>query len=87
MWGSSAIYRLPFEVFIIALLSLILRIKSFSPFILTSDNVVISTFLLQPGQSVMIQPSVNDEEAEKLFSKITVVALPSGNNYIRQTNV
>jgi hypothetical protein len=33
----------------------------------------------------MVQPSVSDEEVKTLFPLLTIVALPSGKNYIRKT--
>ncbi|KAJ8960968.1 hypothetical protein NQ318_020271 [Aromia moschata] len=39
----------------------------------------------KPGQDVMVQPSVPEEEVKNLFPSLTVVALPSGKGYIRKT--
>ncbi|XP_045462790.1 peroxiredoxin-6-like [Harmonia axyridis] len=39
------------------------------------------------GQAVMIQPTLSNEEAKKLFPDMTVVALPSGNEYYRQSHI
>lgn len=38
-----------------------------------------------PGQDVMIQPSLPDAEAEKLFPGFRKVGVPSGKNYVRMT--
>ncbi|XP_044764102.1 peroxiredoxin-6 [Coccinella septempunctata] len=54
---------------------------------LTDKHKVATPVDWKPGQAVMIQPTVSDDEAKKLFPIMTVVALPSGNKYIRQTNV
>lgn len=41
---------------------------------------------MQPGNKVMIQPDVTDEEANKLFPKgYEKVSLPSGLDYVRTT--
>lgn len=47
------------------------------------DDILL--FLIQPGDSVMIQPTVPDEEVATLFPQITIVALPSGKGYMRKT--
>lgn len=41
----------------------------------------------QRGEDVMVQPSVSDEHCKNIFPSVTVVALPSGKNYIRKTGV
>jgi len=41
----------------------------------------------QKGDDVMVQPTVSDEDCKTLFPSITLVALPSGKNYIRKTSV
>ncbi|KAG5892413.1 hypothetical protein JTB14_003349 [Gonioctena quinquepunctata] len=38
-----------------------------------------------PGEDVMIQPTVKDDEVKTMFPSLTVVALPSGKGYIRKT--
>lgn len=40
---------------------------------------------MQFGSSVMIQPTVQQEELNTLFPQVTMVALPSGKPYLRQT--
>ncbi|CAH1183698.1 unnamed protein product [Phaedon cochleariae] len=38
-----------------------------------------------PGEDVMVQPTVSEDEVKTLFPSLTVVALPSGKEYIRKT--
>ncbi|KAK9892624.1 hypothetical protein WA026_021003 [Henosepilachna vigintioctopunctata] len=54
---------------------------------LTDKHKVATPADWKPGRPVMIQPSLNDEDAKTLFPVMTVVALPSGNKYIRETNI
>lgn len=43
-------------------------------------------FYFQPGEKVMILPTVKDEEAEKLFKgQIERISMPSGIGYVRTT--
>lgn len=43
-------------------------------------------FALQPGDSVMVVPTLPDEEAKKLFPKgVFTKDLPSGKKYLRYT--
>nr|CAH7743265.1 unnamed protein product [Callosobruchus chinensis] len=39
----------------------------------------------KPGEDVMVQPTVSDDEVKTLFPSLTVVVLPSGKNYLRKT--
>jgi hypothetical protein len=48
-------------------------------------KIIIHTTILKPQEHVMVQPSVSDEEVKTLFPLLTIVALPSGKNYIRKT--
>ncbi|ENN74546.1 peroxiredoxin-6 [Dendroctonus ponderosae] len=41
----------------------------------------------QKGDEVMVQPSVSPEECKASFPCITIVALPSGENYVRKTAI
>ncbi|XP_057672684.1 peroxiredoxin-6 [Diorhabda carinulata] len=40
-----------------------------------------------PGDDVMIQPSVPDDEAKNIFPNVNVITFPSGKHYLRKTNV
>ncbi|XP_056631604.1 peroxiredoxin-6 [Diorhabda sublineata] len=40
-----------------------------------------------PGDDVMIQPSVPDDEAKNIFPNVNVITFPSGKQYLRKTNV
>lgn len=40
---------------------------------------------LQPGDKVMILPTVDDVKANELFPTIDRVGMPSGLNYVRTT--
>lgn len=45
-----------------------------------------SSFAPQPGDSVMVVPTLPDEEAKKLFPKgVFTKELPSGKKYLRYT--
>lgn len=45
-----------------------------------------SPFAPQPGDSVMVVPTLPDEEAKKLFPKgVFTKELPSGKKYLRYT--
>lgn len=52
---------------------------------LTDKHKVATPVDWNKGDMVMVQPTLSKEEAEKLFSTITIVALPSGKNYLRKT--
>ncbi|XP_023026749.1 peroxiredoxin 6a [Leptinotarsa decemlineata] len=39
----------------------------------------------KPGEDVMVQPTVSDEDVKTMFPVLTIVALPSGKGYIRKT--
>lgn len=44
-------------------------------------------FLFEPGDKVMVIPSLSDEEAKKLFpGGVSTKELPSGKKYLRYTS-
>ncbi|XP_970660.3 peroxiredoxin-6 [Tribolium castaneum] len=52
---------------------------------LTDKHRVATPVDWKPQEHVMVQPTVSDEEVKTLFPQLTIVALPSGKNYIRRT--
>ncbi|XP_076754410.1 peroxiredoxin 6a [Xylocopa sonorina] len=50
---------------------------------LTEKHKVATPVDWKKGDHVMIQPTVSDEEAKKLYSDIKTVTLPSGKTYLR----
>ncbi|XP_045462791.1 peroxiredoxin-6 [Harmonia axyridis] len=62
-------------------------LRTIDALMLTDKYKVATPVDWKVGQAAMIQPTVSDEEAKKLFPVMTVVALPSGNKYIRQSHV
>lgn len=56
------------------------------PLVSNPASSSLSPFAPQPGDSVMVVPSLPDEEAKKLFPKgIFTKELPSGKKYLRYT--
>ncbi|XP_029056303.2 peroxiredoxin-6 isoform X2 [Osmia bicornis bicornis] len=50
---------------------------------LTEKHKVATPVDWKNGDHVMIQPTVSDEEAKKLYDNIEILTLPSGKNYLR----
>lgn len=47
---------------------------------------IIEIFSFQPGDNVMILPTLSEEDAPSFFANISTIALPSEKIYLRMTN-
>lgn len=62
------------------------RFTLFGLHILLKIEFNLNSIYFQPGEKVMILPTVDDEEADKAFDKkIDRVGMPSKKNYVRTT--